>query len=144
MSISSLPNLYQLTYATGFIPFWSKTTVLTVIMWESCQWLGKNIMLVLVKINSRKVWIDALAALLELKIHNVKNMKSINESFHCTPPLPLSFRHIREISVYRFSVCQSVCSCFVHIFSTNLAVPMKLHGNTLFHKKKYVHNEFWS
>ena len=48
--------------ATGFIPLSPLSIVLTVVMWESSQWFGKNIVLSTGWKNYRKEWIGALAA----------------------------------------------------------------------------------
>ena len=48
--------------ATGFIPLSSLSVVSTMVMWESSQWLGKNIMRNNSSVNSRKAWLGALAA----------------------------------------------------------------------------------
>ena len=48
--------------ATGFIPFSVLSVVSTMVMWESSQWLGKNIKQHTVKKNSQNVRTGALAA----------------------------------------------------------------------------------
>ena len=48
--------------ATGFIPLLRLSIILTMVMWESSQWLGKNIVQSTGLKNSRKAWIGALAA----------------------------------------------------------------------------------
>ena len=50
--------------ATGFIPLspLSVISTTTMVMWESSRWLGRILYGVLVKKNSRKAWIGALAS----------------------------------------------------------------------------------
>ena len=48
--------------ATRFIPLSPLSVVSTMVMWESSQWLGKNIVRSTGKESSRKAWIGALAA----------------------------------------------------------------------------------
>ena len=48
--------------ATGFIPLSPLSIVSTMVMWESSQWLGKNILRSTGQKNSRKTWIGTLAA----------------------------------------------------------------------------------
>ena len=46
----------------GFVPFSLLSVVSTMGVWESSQWLGKNIVRSTGYKNSRKAWIGALAA----------------------------------------------------------------------------------
>ena len=52
----------MIVFATGFIPLSPLSIVSTMVMWESSQWFGKNIVLSTGYMNSRKAWIGALAA----------------------------------------------------------------------------------
>ena len=51
----------MIVIATGFIPLSPLSVVSTIIMLESSQWLGKNIVWSTGLKNSRKAWIGALA-----------------------------------------------------------------------------------
>ena len=53
--------------ATGFIPLSPLSIVSTMVMWESNQWLGKNVVRSTGKKISGKAWIDGQAAAIELK-----------------------------------------------------------------------------
>ena len=64
----SIPGLGQyssrgltIVIATGFILLSPLSIVLTILMWESSQWLGKNNVRSTGKTKSRKAWIGALA-----------------------------------------------------------------------------------
>ena len=46
---------------TGFIPLSPVSVFSTMVMWESSQWLGQNIVWSTGQKNSRKAWIGALA-----------------------------------------------------------------------------------
>ena len=48
--------------ATGFISLSPLSIISTVVIWESSQWLGKNIVRSNSKKNSKKAWIGALPA----------------------------------------------------------------------------------
>ena len=50
----------MMVIATGFIPLSLLSVVSTMVLWESSQWLGKNIVRSTGKKNSRKAWIGAL------------------------------------------------------------------------------------
>ena len=63
------PRLGQYSYlglmiviATGFVPLSPLSVISAMVMWESRQWLGKNIMRSTGEKNSRKAWIGALVA----------------------------------------------------------------------------------
>ena len=65
----SIPGLGQfsvrglmIVVATGFIPLSLLSIVSTLVMWESSQWLGKNIVQSTDQKNSWKAWLGALAA----------------------------------------------------------------------------------
>ena len=53
---------FMIVIATGFIPLSTLSVVSTMFMWESSQWLGKNIMQSTGQKNSRKARIGALAS----------------------------------------------------------------------------------
>ena len=53
--------------ATGFIPLSPLSIASTMVMWESSQWLGRNIVQSTGKKNSKKAWIGALAAVIQLE-----------------------------------------------------------------------------
>ena len=52
----------MIVVAIGFIPLSALLTVSTMVMLESSQWLGKNIVQNADYKNSRKAWMGALAA----------------------------------------------------------------------------------
>ena len=52
----------MIVVAIGFIPLSALLIVLTTVMLESSQWLGKNIVQNPDYKNSRKAWMGALAA----------------------------------------------------------------------------------
>ena len=54
----------MIVIATGFIPLSPLSDVLTMVMWESNRWLGKNIVRSTGYKNSRKVWIGAPAVVI--------------------------------------------------------------------------------
>ena len=53
--------------ATGFIPLSPLSIISTMVMWESSQWLGKNIVPSTGKKNCRKAWVGTLASEIWLK-----------------------------------------------------------------------------
>ena len=52
----------MIVIATGFIPLSLLSVVSTMVMWEAASGLERILCRVLVKKNSRKAWISALAA----------------------------------------------------------------------------------
>ena len=52
----------MIVIAKGFVPLSPLIIVSMMVMWESSQWLGKNIVQSAGKRNSREAWIGALAA----------------------------------------------------------------------------------
>ena len=52
---------FMIVIATGFLPLSAMSGVSTMVMWESSQCLGKNIVRSTGQKNSRKAWICALA-----------------------------------------------------------------------------------
>ena len=57
-------NLVTQLCPVQFIPLSPLSVVSTMVMWESSQWLGKNIVQSTGHKNSRKAWIGALAAVI--------------------------------------------------------------------------------
>ena len=79
----SFPGL-MIVIGTWFIPLSPLSIVSTMVMWESSQWLGKNIVWSTGKKNSRKARIGALVATIKLKCswkrHLINTIQAINQS----------------------------------------------------------------
>ena len=54
----------MIVFATGFVPPSAMSVVSTMVILESSQWLGKNIVQSTGKKNSRKTWIGILTAMI--------------------------------------------------------------------------------
>ena len=60
------------------------SVVSTVVIWESGQWLGKNIVWSTSQKNSRKAWTGALAAsiiLLKTVLNTIQSIEDVNTKF---------------------------------------------------------------
>ena len=69
--------------ATGFIPLPPVSIVSVMVMWESSQWLGKNIVQSTCKNNSRKAWVGCTGChdVTEITFKKVINtIQSINQN----------------------------------------------------------------
>ena len=99
----------MIVIVTGFIPLSQLSVVSTMAMWESSQWLGKNIVRSTGQKNSRKARMGALAAAILLKYHTIHRsimiwrLSSYNASRrHFKPLFP---EHCSCTYMYQLYVC---------------------------------------